>query len=576
MDREAERSPPSHNSNSSHQDIHTQEQHPDPPEQELPHPPDATENASSSSSTTAATAETADDLGQRFFEQLSSSSFWQNAARGLMDSISASVRGRGANQDSATSSQPRQTDNPQTNNALGDMSRESLDGQVHVGLATLLPEESGGDLNRSAADPQSTVLYYNLPFTALDGRRALLAIPGVFLPVIQHDDNPTQPQPTPSQPRRVRVTVLAPTNPILIPFGYSFLPFSFLYDQSGWAWPLLSFQNPPPGMPRTEDRHNPHFVVGQPFPLRLSFTGPAGQDGGVEEYEPPDPVKAKSFAQSLETADAELRSRMARLGIGDIGYHMSSDDDDEEQLGCPVCLDNYDDSADRPEWLDGESATDNQVVVIPCKGFHTMHRHCLVAWLSSKSPQKWTCPMCRSSISPDHFLKQNTSKSSKSLAVLSAIESQSASLRDEIHKREKSKGYICDYQACFPDYDHHNEEEENLDRMMIKLAPCGHSLHSECLTTTLRIKNDLKLSGEEEEEEEYEEEDRLRGYKILGKWVECPIDKKESWAKIPVPILVKKEGQIASGQVHRLSSPGDQDDHSAPELKKHKNEESTS
>lgn len=317
-------------------------------------------------------------------------------------------------------------------------------------------------------------------------------------------------------------------------------------------------------LPALDDARNPHFIAGPPFPISLGF-GPSGDS--AQEEEAPSAAKAKEFAETLETADEELRSRMARLGIGDIGTFDGDEDGQNGSLGCPVCLDSYDESSDRPEWIGGQEAHDNRVVVIPCTGFHSMHRRCLEEWLATKSPTKWSCPMCRSSISTAHL-------SSQTDTLEKAIAARSHSLREEIHKREKERGFLCDYQACFPDYE--GGEDDDLDRRMVKISPCNHSLHVECLTTSMRIAGAQHWEGDDDDDEEPTEEDTQRGFRLVGKWVECPIDRKEGWARIPFPLRGRAsdaevgggsatktkvdhdahthQQEPACGQVHRLSS----------------------
>jgi hypothetical protein len=403
---------------------------------------------------------------------------------------------------------------------------------------------------------------------------------------------------------------MAPGTPVYLPRASANLPFPVLMDWNGMVWPILNIQTPPPGTPEAylNDPRRPHFIAGPPFMVAWQpFTLRRTQ----EEEEQPSPEKAKTFVDTLETADAELRERMARLSIGDIGVFGGAggggagagagpNSSEEGELGCPVCLDPYDETSDRPEWIGGETARENQVVVIPCPGFHSMHRKCLVEWLSSQAPSKWSCPMCRTSITPSDVVKgarsagqqprqpqqqQQQAAAPTQANLAKEIEARAHSLREEIHRRERQRGFTCDYQACFPDYELPSATDDSaavLDRHMIKLQPCGHELHLDCLTTALRVKDDLRLEGGVEDEDEDEDDDEEEGeggeastIKTVGKWVECPVDRREVWAQIPVARRRKRQpatddgagpsipaaavAQEAScGQVHRLSLSAEQ------------------
>lgn len=181
--------------------------------------------------------------------------------------------------------------------------------------------------------------------------------------------------------------------------------------------------------------------------------------------------------------------------------------------------------------------------------------------------------MCRTSITPSDVVKgarragqqqqqqqqQATTAAPTQANLAKEIEARAHSLREEIHRRERQRGFTCDYQACFPDYDLPSATDESaLDRHMIKLQPCGHELHLDCLTTSLRVKDDLRLEGgvrdedeDEDEGDEDEETEAQRGVsavKTVGKWVECPVDRREVWAQIPVAKRRKRQLAADDGQ----------------------------
>lgn len=475
-----------------------------------------------------------------------------NIARTIWESVLNPARTRSNESESGVQSAAADGRNENAQQASSQQAQQApIGAPAQVGRAILEPELPIEAQQARSSGGVPSIVYYSLPFSALDGRQALLAIPGNFLPIMQVPAEEADSQARSSGQagtQRVRITVLAPATPIFVPLGSSFLPFSWLYDPSGWGWPIISLQqgNPPPGLPLPNDPRRAHFLAGPPFPIRITMTD--GPDGFQAE-EQPNPEHAKTFVDSLETADEELRSRMARLGIGDIGACGG----DEGELGCPVCLDPYDESSDRPEWVGGEEAKDHHVVVIPCKGFHSLHRRCLLDWLASKPPSQWSCPMCRSSITPSSLLKNRprASGAEPSGQPMSSIHppsdeslkkelaAHSRSLREEIHRRENQQGYLCDYLACFPDYERHNDEED-LDRSIVTLKPCGHRLHLDCLTTSLRIANGfgnktgLEPEDTEDEDEDEDSDTESSPVKMVGRWVECPVDRKEVWTMIPV------------------------------------------
>ncbi|KAJ1018594.1 hypothetical protein NDA16_004876 [Ustilago loliicola] len=385
-----------------------------------------------------------------------------------------------------------------------------------------------------------------------------------------------------------------PISPIFVPFGASPLPFSFLYDQhTSLAWPIAQVTpGSPPGGPSPDapESQQPRLVAGPPFRIILDihFAAPP-------EPEQPDPEKAAKYVQQLERADAELRARMARLGMGSIGgfADAAGGDDQDALLGCGVCLDNYE-AEDRPEWIDGQKSQDEAVVAVPCPGHHTLHAGCFREWLAKLPPSQWTCPFCRASLSPDttHRPAQNSAPSARgttgsSRTSLKAASTSSApvhtTLREDVRARERQRGWRCDAPACFPRYpvssrtdDGHFELPETSDGMttdLVKLTPCRHEVHLDCLCTSMRVENDLvcaddldaimgysedgsddelrqKDGGNAESTNENEEE-----RDIVGKWVTCPTCRKECWAELPLRRKPHRSAADASAQQTRQATP---------------------
>ncbi|GAC97376.1 hypothetical protein PHSY_004961 [Pseudozyma hubeiensis SY62] len=467
----------------------------------------------------------------------------------------------------------------------------------------------------TAADPDSQAsglphppVYFRLPFAGPDGNPALLAFHPQPLPsrdetAPSSPQSPTQgrPQPSanttaPSQPDPAQPTIHptgfpgsgnganpaaphshphpdghVPVAPLFVPFGASPLPFSFIYDSNTQtAWPIAQVTpGSPPGGPSPDapESQQPRLVAGPPFRILLDihFT-PA------PEPEQPDPKMAADFVKQLERADAELRARMARLGMGSIGGFgdtIAGGAEADALLGCGICLDSYD-TDDRPEWIDGPKSQDEAVVAVPCSGHHTLHAGCLRDWLEKLPPSQWTCPFCRASIgpSPNKGNARDTSSSSptKSAAIPSASAAHTT-LREEVRARERKRGWRCDAPACLPRYplasqpdDGHLELPETTDDMtteLVKLAPCHHEVHLDCLCTSMRIENDLVgahdldaiLSGSDSDASSLDQDDQpdqldssteqadeqqQQQRDTVGKWVNCPTCRKESWAQLPL------------------------------------------
>ncbi|KDN44714.1 hypothetical protein K437DRAFT_274500 [Tilletiaria anomala UBC 951] len=302
-----------------------------------------------------------------------------------------------------------------------------------------------------------------------------------------------------------------------------------------------------------EGEHDPYrpipfqFVSGPPFRISLALDAPGGSPlsglfgfGAAPQGRPheapqpqPDPAKAHAFVDALERADSELRLRMARLGMGDIGACGLGDG--RGALGCGICLEGYGED-DRPEWLarsadERQRAQDAHVVAVPCAGHHTLHAGCLRAWLANLPPQKWTCPFCRASLSEQHIHEVLTR------AEKERVGSSARTLREEVRYRERVHGWRCNAPACLPRYPASDllsgedvaistasgnsqpgqaaqdekdkvipttgqsaRDEDDTDffsTQLVTLIPCKHQLHVDCLCMALRIEDDLKSPADE-------------------------------------------------------------------------------
>ncbi|CDU22014.1 uncharacterized protein SPSC_00644 [Sporisorium scitamineum] len=456
------------------------------------------------------------------------------------------------------------------------------------------PASATAGSNNAQSDTQSNTLprppvYFRMPFNGPDGNPALLAfhpqpLPGASSPPQQPESQPlpsntqTNVHPAGQPGANAAGTSAAPHShphadghvpvaPLFVPFGASPLPFSFIYDANTQiAWPIAQVTpGSPPGGPSPDapESQQPRLVAGPPFRIILDvhFTAPP-------EPERPDPQKAATYVKQLERADVELRARMARLGMGSIGG-FGGDGEQDALLGCGICLESYS-SEDRPEWIDGPKSQDEAVVAVPCLGHHTLHAGCLRDWLEKLPPSQWTCPFCRASLDPDTaHRKQAQDASSRSAPKSTATSSTPAAhttLRDEVRARERKRGWRCDAPACFPRYpltsqpdDGHLELPETSDDMttdLVKLAPCHHEVHLDCLCTSMRVENHLAgadhldafLSGASDNDESSDTDGLLASNVVqsqevelrqvqsdtVGKWVTCPACRKECWAELPL------------------------------------------
>ncbi|MCO5598594.1 hypothetical protein L7F22_052691 [Adiantum nelumboides] len=466
------------------------------------------------------------------------------------------------------------------------------------------PSGTNNDANQTTDNSTNRprTLFFRMPLGP-DGRDALLAFTPGPIPTLPTSETGTQ---TTADLSGDRGNGLAsgfhlPHSPIFVPLGASPLPFSFLFDaQTNTAWPIANITNGPPGAMPIEHPlppNMPQFVTGPPFRIALNVSY-----GPPPEAPRPDPERASRFVGSLERADAELRGRMARLGMGDIGDYGGGNGG---ALGCGICLDEYA-SEDRPEWIGGQSSIDEEVVAVPCAGHHTLHHRCLYEWLANTPPSQWTCPFCRAPLDKEKVDKsaseqeqqrqqqtrqqrQETSENEDNLKKKAELEARARSLREEIRLRERARGWRCDSHACLPRYpDSPKEEKECAAHQsedstdwpsdvtsLISLLPCRHKLHLDCLCTSMKLEqadlgseDDSDLEEEEEETEEVAESTKVEDQsdksktsvdqhkeaiqspliskqQTVGKWVTCPTCRHEAWAELPVRRKPKRVEALA-------------------------------
>lgn len=227
-----------------------------------------------------------------------------------------------------------------------------------------------------------------------------------------------------------------------------------------------------------------HWITGPPLPADMfaedDTTGPlwavppAERPSVMRAESESYPARIKRFLDGLETADAELRARMARLGIGELGH---GDEEGESGPGCPVCLEVFGSESDKPAWMGSAEVAERRVVVAPCGNFHVFHRGCLSKTLESvHSWRRWACPLCRGKLRDHDGRKKEeeeaaagvgrvsdsvqTGTAATAAAMTAAAAANKgkpmpkvappASLREEVRRREEIEGLICEDGAYIP------------------------------------------------------------------------------------------------------------------------------
>lgn len=421
---------------------------------------------------------------------------------------------------------------------LAPVSTDNGDHHSNSNEAQANTENSTNQTTDSTTDRPRT-LFFRMPFGP-DGRDALLAFTPGPIPSIDSETNPTVDL-SGDRGNGLASGFHLPHSPIFVPLGASPLPFSFLFDaQTNTAWPIANITNGPPGaMPieQPSPSNMPQFVTGPPFRIALNVSY-----GPPPEAPRPDPERASRFVASLERADAELRGRMARLEMGDIGDYGGSQKNeggDGAALGCGICLDEYG-VEDRPEWIGGQNSIDEEVVAVPCAGHHTLHHRCLYEWLANTAPNQWTCPFCRAPLDKEKVDQsaseqeqqrrqqqrrqhQETTNEADDNLKKAESEAKARTLREEVRLRERARGWRCDSPACLPRYpESSNEEKECVHQAeglvtsdwpsdvmsLISLLPCRHKLHLDCLCTSMKLEQaDLGHEDDSDEDSEGEEEE---------------------------------------------------------------------
>lgn len=319
-----------------------------------------------------------------------------------------------------------------------------------------------------------------------------------------------------------------------IPEQASPFPFPLLSDVgSNLVWPIIDCIERTGNQDTGEESTRLVHVLGMPF--HLTFTMRPSDPNDV-----PDSNKARAYVESLERVDAELRSRMAHFSITSASVESSNDASMQHVSGCGVCLEPYP-IEDKPAWFtEGTNEPDETVVAIPCHGFHTIHASCLVEWLSSKAPSQWSCPYCRAP------LRSNAKHNPPPMT-----------LREYVRQKEREQGWRCDAPTCFPCY----SDGEKHESPLIKLMPCRHEIHLDCLCTNMRIEmaysgarsctdceddtddDDTTDSMTEESESAPHLDANVHSTSDLpqncaendtiGKWLTCSVCRRDAWALLP-------------------------------------------
>lgn len=281
---------------------------------------------------------------------------------------------------------------------------------------------------------------------------------------------------------------------IHLPPGVNGLSCPVLYDaNAGTAWPIDDQRIFPSGQVM--------YTIGSPFAVDYEDLD--------EEYTG---IFAEAYVHALEFADADLRKRMSRLGIADIGLGMT--ERGYLRIGCAICMEAYPVGELCPR--NGSPFSDSDVVVVPCAGQHTLHAECLRSWLASVEPDKWSCPLCRVPLS----------------SGFEGVKPQ-PSMRDTVYLYERLRHWRCDAVCCEPTV------KRPADDALVRMLPCNHEVHLSCMRE--------HQNGTRENEEPTTDADMvspaaLASGQIVDKWVNCAACGSRACAWMPAPPRTVHDG----------------------------------
>lgn len=160
--------------------------------------------------------------------------------------------------------------------------------------------------------------------------------------------------------------------------------------------------------------------------------------------------------------------------------------------------------------------------------------------MPSKAPSQWSCPYCRAP------LRSNAKHNPPPMT-----------LREYVRQKEREQGWRCDAPTCFPCY----SDGEKHESPLIKLMPCRHEIHLDCLCTNMRIEmaysgarsctdceddtddDDTTDSMTEESESAPHLDANVHSTSDLtqncaendtiGKWLTCSVCRRDAWALLP-------------------------------------------
>lgn len=168
-------------------------------------------------------------------------------------------------------------------------------------------------------------------------------------------------------------------------YGFADLTYSILLDtHTGIAWPFYTRE--------VNNAHHMVYSIGSPFQMNRN-----------DPEDICDPENLDVYVRGLERVDEKLRQRMARIGMS--GLAGETTEDGLTPVGCAICHEEYKQQRvmEYPAGGGYEQGDfdDSDIVVIPCRGHHTLHAVCLRGWLEHLPMSKWSCPFCRDLLPKD-------------------------------------------------------------------------------------------------------------------------------------------------------------------------------
>lgn len=310
-------------------------------------------------------------------------------------------------------------------------------------------------------------VYYKLPIVSSTGRPVFAAISSDFLPYLPRNDSIGRPAVFPQRlwrfsrafwadyfPSTEATAAIAQletsteqhnisnasrtegfgiqqmhfTDLIYVPRPFSGFEFPCIYAESaGLCWPLIDISKQKERgasfLPWQNKREGTKYFAFAPCPIDPFDLGPPLNPlVSIEPGQHPKRVerliamrgqKAAAFVDRLEKIIKPLQQRMLKVGIGQVTLANK-----EKVAGCVACSKPF--------------ANSDQVIAVPCGGFHVAHPTCLKAHLDGLDLPEWSsCPSCNADIVEE----ERTDEAGTAWFVPDP--KRVRSVRDEVKRREE-------------------------------------------------------------------------------------------------------------------------------------------